>query len=179
MTEDPKRVFVEMVGRLSRETQLHLDESHFHYQVNKWIVIIISILLMVVAVVNVYYIKVLYSDLNGIITNMDSMHVNMQDVSAKMQRITDDVKVFEISMQHMVEINAHTSAMAKVLPRISENMTRMVQDMGTIEQGMGEMNMGMTNMAQRVAHMTGGVAIMRNNVHKIAGPMGAMNPFMP
>ncbi len=54
MPQKEKRMFIDMVGRLSWETQLHLDERHHHFYVNKIIILIISALLIVIAAVNVY-----------------------------------------------------------------------------------------------------------------------------
>ena len=81
MSVDPKALFVRMNARLSRETQLHLDSRHHHFRINKIIVLTISLILMFIAVVNIYYVRILYQDLNGIVTNMDSMHLNMQSVT--------------------------------------------------------------------------------------------------
>jgi Tfp pilus assembly protein PilO len=179
MPAEMKRTLIEMVARLSRETQLHLDERHYHFRINKVVVISISMLLMIIAAFNIYYVRILYENMSGIVNNMDSMHYNMRSVSRKMQRITDNVVSFDESMNHMVQINAHTGAMAKVLPSMSSSMQQMVGDMEGIDQGMGRMSQSMGNMSVRVGRMSGGVAIMRENVRQIARPMGAMNPFMP
>ena len=179
MALDPRREMVEMVARLSRETQLHLDERHRHFQINKIVVITISLLLVILAAFNVYYVRILYTDLDGIVSNMDSMHVHMVAVDEKMLDITENVGAFEKHMRHMDQINEHTWAMAEMLPRISGSMDEMDVEINNINQNMGRLSLGMTNIEQRFGHMTRGVVIMRDNVQKISRPMGAMNPFMP
>ncbi len=179
MPVDTRRALIEMVARLSRETQLHLDERHYHFYVNKLVVISISILLIIIAAFNVYYVKILYENMSGIVNNMDSMHINMQSVSNKVHHITGNVVSFDKSMDHMVQINAHTAAMAEVLPGIRSSMQQMVGDMEGIDQGMARMSQSMANISVRVGRMTGGVTIMRENVRQIARPMGAMNSFLP
>ena len=179
MAEDPKLLFVRMAARLSRETQLHLDQRHHHFRINKMVVITISVLLIILAAVNIYYIRILYVDLNGIVNNMDSMHTNMQTVTVKMLDITRNVRQFEKDMVHMDSITVHTSAMAEHMPSISGSMNKMTGDISLIDQEMSHMSAGMTNIDQRFHHMSQGVQVMRHNVLEVSRPMGAMNPFMP
>jgi hypothetical protein len=179
MAEDPKRLLVEMVGRLGRETQMHLDERQHHFRINKLIVVIISVMMMIIAMFNIYYVRILWKDLNGIVDNMDSMHTNMQIVSGKMQHMTNNVKSFEYYMRYMDEINEHTSTMAAVLPKLSSNMHDMTEDIVKMEADMRPMAQGMISIDHRFGQMTLGVATMRHHVKQISRPMGAMNPFMP
>ena len=179
MSEDPKLLFVRMAARLSRETQLHLDHRHYHFRINKVVVITISVLLIILAAVNIYYVRILYVDLNGIVNNMDSMHNNMQRVTVKMLDITKNVKQFERDMVHMDSITAHTRNMAELMPPIATSMNKMAGDITTINPEMRHMSNGMTNIDQRFNHMAQGVHVMRQNVREVSRPMGAMNPFMP
>jgi len=179
MAQKEKRMFIDMVGRLSWETQLHLDERQHHFYINKIIVIIISVLLMILAGINVYYVAVLYEDLNGIVDNMDSMHGNMQKVSRRMIHITDNVKKFEHYMQRMDSIVRNTGEMAGMMPSISSSMHQMEADIAVMDADMARMAAGMSHVDKRFEHMTQGVAIMRVHVREIARPMGSLNPFMP
>ncbi len=179
MAEDPKRLLVEMVGRLGRETQMHLDERHHHFRINKLVVVIISMALIIIAGFNIYYVRILWKDLNGIVDSMDSMHTNMQIVSGKMQHMTNNVKSFEYYMRYMDPINEHTSSIARVLPKISGNMHDMTVDIVQMERDMQPMAQGMIAIDQRFAQMSLGVASMRHHVKQISRPMGSMNPMMP
>jgi len=67
MTEDPRRAVIEVIARLGRETQLHIDERYRHFRITDSVILIISLLLVILAVFNVYYVRVLYQDLNGIV----------------------------------------------------------------------------------------------------------------
>ena len=69
MDVDPRKPIVQVMARLGRETQLHLDERHRHFKVTDKVIMIISLLLVLLAFVNVYYVTVLYQDLNGIVGN--------------------------------------------------------------------------------------------------------------
>jgi len=178
MREDPRRAIVEVIGRLGRETQLHLDERHRHFRITDGVILITSVLLVVLAVFNVYYVRLLYQDFNGIVSNMISMHDHLVDVDKDMMVITGHMASFEGHMEHMGPINDHMSSMATTMPKVRAHMNGIAGDMNTIEQSMGLVGRGMGVIDQRVHAMTGGVAHMRENVGQIARPMGGMMPFM-
>lgn len=179
MADDARRMVVEAVGRLGRETQLHLDERYRHFWITNLLIIVISVFLIVVAIFNVYYIRVLYQDLNGIVFNMDSMHDHLRVVKGSMDEITVQVESFDQHMTNMDQINLHTASMSISLPRISVAMREMSGEVHGIRNEMGVLQGAMTNIDQRTGHMVGSVATMRENVRQIARPMGVMNPFMP
>ncbi len=179
MSTQEQQLFIDMVGRLSWETQLHLDERHHHFYINKVIIILISLLLVVLAVINVYYVAILYRDLNGIVDNMDSMHTHMQRVSDRMAHITDTVERFEGYMLHMDSIEASTRDMARMMPSIRGHMDGIRDEIALMDENMARMSSGMSHIDQRFRHMTDGVAVMRFHVWTISRPMGAMNPLLP
>ena len=179
MADDPRRVIIEAVARLGRETQLHLDERHRHFWITNVVTFVISLLLVVLAVFNVYYVKVLHGDLTGIVYNMDSMHTNLRDITANMSEITSKVESMDQHMQFMDNIYSHTKDMSQSLPRIGTAMTEMSGEVSDINQDMVLMKRGMFNIEQKAGHMTNTITIMRENVHQIARPMSMMNSFIP
>jgi hypothetical protein len=179
MREDPRRTVVEVIGRLGRETQLHLDERYRHFRITDGVIAITSILLVVLAVYNVYYVRVLYQDLNGIVTNMDSMYSHLVDVDADMAVITLHMEAFDGHMRSMAPINGHMSSIADSLPKVRGHMDGIAGDMQSIRQSMQVVAHGMTVIDQRVRGMTGGVATIRENVGQFSRPVSNMMPFMP
>ncbi|MCB1758848.1 MAG: translation initiation factor 2 [Gammaproteobacteria bacterium] len=179
MADDARRIVVEVVGRLGRETQIHLDERHRHFWITNLLIVGISVLLIVVAVFNVYYIRVLYQDLNGIVLNMDSMHDHLKYVERSMSTITDRVAAFDSHMGHMDQIHGHTGSMSHSLPRIASAMNQISGEVQVIRNEMSVLRGAVANIDQRTVQMTGSVGVMRENVRQIARPMGAMNSFMP
>jgi methyl-accepting chemotaxis protein len=179
MAEDARKIVVEVVGRLGRETQIHLDERHRHFWITNLLIVGISLLLIVVAVFNVYYIRVLYQDLNGIVFNMDSMHDHLKYVKGSMTTITERVADFDRHMGNMDQIHGHTGSMSKSLPRIATAMNQMSDEVQVIRNEMSVLRGAMVNIDQRTVQMTGSVGVMRENVRQMARPMGAMNSFLP
>ncbi|MES9876019.1 MAG: translation initiation factor 2 [Candidatus Sedimenticola sp. PURPLELP] len=179
MAAEPKRIFVEVVGRLGRETQFHLDERHHHFRITDLVLMGVSALLIIMAVFNVYFIYVLYQDLNGIVNNMDSMHNNLKEVNVNMAVITGKVGDMDEHLAHMDRIDVQTQSLAQSMPRISGAMSELNTEVATINTDVGLMNGAMSNISHRMGEMTGGVSVMRENVRQISRPMGFMNPMMP
>lgn len=179
MAEDPKKLLVEIVGRLGRETQLHLDERHHHFHITNLVLMVVSLLLVILAVVNVYYIRVLYQDLSGIVNNMDSMHSHMKIVNTSMISITDRVEAIDRHVASMEQVTADTVALAGNMSRVRYSMDNIAGEMGVIQQDMGLVRNGMLGIENRLGHMTNGVNVIGENVRQIARPMGMMNPMMP
>lgn len=179
MADDPRRILIEAVARIGRETQLHLDERDRHFWITNLVIFVISLLLVILAIFNVYYVRVLYKDLDGIVHNMDSMHHNLSKVTGNMSTIAEHVQLIDNSIQHMDSISIHTAEMAKSLPRIGNAMSNMSVNVETINQDMNLMTYSMFNIEQRTGHITGNVSLMRQNVRQIARPMGMMNSFFP
>ena len=67
-TLDPRTPIVQVMARLGRETQLHLDERHRNFKITDKVILVISLLLVLLASVNVYYVRVLYRDLATFVT---------------------------------------------------------------------------------------------------------------
>jgi len=179
VNEDPRRAIVQVIGRLGRETQLHLDERYRHFRITDAVTIVTALLLVVLAVFNVYYVRVLYVDLNGIVNNMDSMHGHIRNITDDMDVITNRMAAFDRHMNHMVAIKDNMGAMTSNIPKIRANMDTITKDMVGIEQSMGLVAEGMGIIDQRVHMMTGAVATMRHNMGQFAGPMRSMNTVLP
>jgi hypothetical protein len=179
MTEDPRRAIVEVMARLGRETQYHIDERYRHFQITDALTLVISVLLVILAAWNVYHVRILYNDLDGIVSNMESLYGHLRDVDGDMSVITEQMHAFDRHTEHMEAINDHMGAMSATLPRVRADMTAITADTSAIEQNMALVSEGMGVIDHRVHLMLNGVAGMRENVRQIARPMGGMMPFAP
>jgi len=179
MVEDPRRAVVEVIARLGRETQLHLDERYRHFRITDGVILLTSLLLVVLAVFNVYYVRVLYQDLDATVGNMESMYNHLVDVDKDMGVITGHMAAFDNHMNHMEPIKDHMGSIANTMPKVRGDMQVIGGGMTTMEESMGLVSRGMNIIDHRVHMMNGGVGVMRENVRQIARPMGGMMPFMP
>lgn len=179
MNEDPRRAIVQVIARLGRETQLHLDERYRHFRITDGVILVISLLLMILAIFNVYYVRILAQDLNGIVANMDSMYGHLVRVDDDMNIITEQVAAFDEHMGHMEPIHANMLNLSETMPGIRANMDGISKDMYGIEQSMGLIGEATGIIDQRVYLMTGAVSSMRHNVRQFALPVGGMSSFFP
>jgi len=179
MAEDPRRAIIDVMARLGKETQLHLDERQRHFQITDAVIMMVSFLLVVLAVFNVYYVRVIYKDMGGIVDNMDSMYASLKLVDQDMSNITLTMKSFNGHMQHMQPIHDRMASLAETLPNMSTNMSLMTGDMGFIQQDMGLLHNAMGYIDQRILHMRNAMPVFRENIRAMASPMDMINPFMP
>ncbi len=179
MTVDPRTPIVQVMARLGRETQLHLDERHRHFKITDKVIVVFSLLLIALASLNVYYVTVLYQDLNGIVDNMDSMYSSLSRVDTDMDLIARRFSRINVSIGEMSPITADMASMRDSITGMRDSMVEIETSMVVIDENMWHMSNAMRGVADNVNLMTGGVSIMRQNVHQISGPMGAINPILP
>ena len=179
MQEDPRRAIVEVMGRLGKETQLHLDERDRHFQITDLVIMVVSFMLVVLASINIYYISVLYVDLGKIVTNMELMYQNLVNVDEDMGGITQTVDLFDMHIQHMQPIHDHMGNIAAKMPSIRDHMDKISGNMSLIEQDMGMLSSSMGSIDMRILQMKSGMSVMRINMQQMANPMSILNPMMP
>ena len=174
MTEDSRRVWIRVIGRLGRETQLHLDERHRHFRVTDAIIITVSLIIAIIAIFNVYYIYVLSQGFNGIVDNMDSMHEHLVVVNEDMVSITGKMEVFTGHMKHMDKIEQNMDTLTGFMTSVTGSMHNITGSIGLMDQEMGLMSASMSNIEHRSGSMAGSVSVMRENTRQMARPMKMM-----
>jgi len=179
VTEDPRRAIVEVMAKLGRETQFHIDERHRHFQITDAVIIALSLVLVILAIFNVYYVTVLYKDLRGTVSNMEAMYTKLRDVDDDMKVITKHFASFDVHMQRMTPINTDVGSLANMLPEVRGHMDSIAGEMTTIQGEMDLVRQAMGNMDQTLKAMGSGVLIMRSNAWQLAQPMGMMNSILP
>lgn len=179
MADDPRRGIVEVMARLGQATQYHIDERHRHFHITDLVIYVTSALLVVLAVFNIYYVRILYTNLTGIVANMDSMHQRLKVTEEDMSIVAGHMATIDGKMQFMDPIHGHMVSLARTMPGIRVDMHEIAGDVGTIEREMAVLGQGMVVIETRTREMLGPVSTMRENVRQFGGPMGVMNPFMP
>ncbi len=177
--EDPRRAIVEVIQRLGRATQLHLDERHRHFRITDIVLITASLLILGGAAFDVYHARLLYQDFNEIITDMYAIHDHLIGVDNDMADITINMQAFDSHMTHMDNMNDRMKSMAATMPRIRENTRLMAGDMSSVEENMRLVGDAMLILDTRIHNMLGGVGIMRSHMNQFSRPMSAFTPFMP
>ena len=179
MEDDPRRGIVEVMARLGRATQYHIDERYRHFRITDLVIYVTSALLVILAVFNIYFFRTLYTNLTGIVANMDSMHGRLKVTEQDMSVVAGNMAAIDEKMHHMDPIHGHMVSLAKTMPDIRVDMHDIAADVGTIEREMGVLGQGMVVIDGRTREMLVPVSTMRENVRQFGGPMGTMNPFLP
>jgi hypothetical protein len=179
VADDPRRGIVEVMARLGQATQYHIDERYRHFRITDLVIYATSALLVVLAVFNIYYIRTLYTDLTGIVANMDSMHERLKVTEQDMSVVAGHMATMDRTMGHMEPIHGHMVSLARTMPEIRVDMHDIAGDVGTIEREMATLGTGMVVIDARTREMLLPVSTMRENVRQFGGPMGMMNPFLP
>jgi hypothetical protein len=177
--DDPRRGIVEVMARLGRATQYHIDERYRHFKITDVVIYVTSALLVVLAMFNIYYIQILYNNLTGIVSNMNSMNERLGITNGDMAEVAKRMAAFDYQMRFMEPIHGHMVSIAGNMPRVRLDTSAISADVGAIEREMGALGHGMVVIDQRTREMLVPVSTMRENVRSFAGPMGTMNPFMP
>lgn len=179
MQDDPRRAIVEVMARLGRETQLHIDERHKHFKITDKVIKRISILLLVVAFINVYLVWVLSRNMDGIVNNMDSMRNYLTKIDDDMTEIAITVEQFDNHITYMHVIANNIGNMTSSLPLIRINMDSMTESMQSIDHDMGGMKASVDDIGLNMYHMTSGMTGMEYNVRQLSKPMSVLNPIFP
>lgn len=176
---DPRRPIVEVMARVGRETQLTLDQKEQHFKITDTVIVTISVLLIVLGIFNIYFVRVLYDDLDNIVATMESMMVKLNRVDADMVTVAERVESFEKHMQHMASITGYVTAVTGRLPDMREDMVSMALNMKLINQDMTHLREAVGTITPSMVQMTQNISVMRHDVHSIAKPMGSLNPLLP
>jgi len=176
---DPRRPIIEVMARIGRETQLTMDEREQHFKITDTVVVAISVLLIVLGIFNIYYVRVLYEDMDQIVATMESMLSKLNRVDADMVVVADRVDAFDRHMQHMASITGHVTSVTRRLPEMREDMVSMALNMRIINQDMTQLRGAVGTITPSMVQMTNNISLMRHDVYQIAKPMGSLNPVLP
>ncbi len=176
---DPRRPIIEVMARIGRETQITLDEREKHFKITDTVIVVVSVLLIILAVVNVYFVRVLYQDMGNIVDSMESMMGKLNQVDADMVVVANHVDSFSKHMRHMAPITRHVTSVTQRLPEMREDMASMALGMNLIHADMSLLRQAVGSITPSMVQMTQNISIMRHDVHDVARPMGSFNPILP
>ena len=179
MSDDPRKAIVEVMARLGRETQLHVDERHKHFKITDKVIRYISILLLIVAVFNVSLVWLLSTNLDTIVDNMDSMRSRLIIIDEDMQYISTTVSKFDEHTAYMHTIANNIGSITTNLPLIRLNTDSFTLSMQSIDKEMEQMKKSIGEIDGNMRGITNSVTGLEYNVRQFSKPMGSMNPIFP
>lgn len=177
--DDPRKAIVEVMARLGRETQLHVDERHRHFKMTDRVISYISILLLVVAMINVSLVWLLSTNMDAIVGNMESMRAKLMIIDNDMNYISTTVSQFDEHTAYMHTITSNIGEITTHLPQIRLHTDELTLNMQSIHGDVNAMtgSIGSINGNMRVISNT--LVGMEQNVREFSRPMGVLNPVFP
>ena len=139
----------------------------------------ITIMLIILAVVNLYLLLDLDRTMRAIVLSMDEMTGHFSAVSSEMVEVTTHTTNIGEHMNHlpsveqsMAGINTEMGYMDHSIKSIDYNLTSVNSDLGAIDNNMIELN-------GRLYHLNYNVGFIRHDMHEISKPARFMNNFLP
>jgi len=176
---DPRKAIVEVMAKLGRETQLHMDERVEHFKLTDKVIRRVSIILLITAIINIYLVWVLSRNLDGIVANMDNMQQQLIQVDYDMIEIANTVEKFDSHITYMHIITSNIGSITTNLPDIRHRMDSMALSMQSIDSEMEGMKSSIYSIGHDMNLISGSMTNMQYNVRQFSKPMGVMNPIFP
>ena len=165
--------------KLEHISDHHVKERRHHFRITNIYVGIISALILIIAVFNLYYIYDFYKETMNIINTIHALDDTVKIISDDMVQVTSTMAKFKSHMGNMQGIYADVSSMSDVMPLMENNMSGVKTDMGHLNQNMQEISSDMSMIDFHLKNMSGNVTHMEKNIHDMARPMGKFNSILP
>jgi len=157
----------------------HVKERRKHFRLTNVFVKIISSLLLLIGLVNIYYLFVFYQSTMSIIKTTHQLDETVVDITSTMNLINQSIGNFETYMRDMPDINQEMTAISSILPKIAKSMNNVHGNMEKMNGVMSLVNQDLHYIDFHIQGMTSNVNNLNINIHKIAEPMGKFNSFLP
>jgi|GEM_PF-3115837 len=165
--------------RLEHISDHHVKERRRHFRVTNMIVAIISSLILIIAVFNLYYIYDFYKETMHIIQNIHDLDDTVKIISVSMDQVTTSMGNMKDDMNHLQGVYGDVSSMSGTMPTMQENMSALTSDMVHLNQSMHHISSDMQVIDFHLKSMSGNVTQMEHNIYDMARPMGKFNDVLP
>ncbi len=157
----------------------HVKERRNHFRKTNVFVFVISGLILVIAVLNLYNMYYFYNDSMAIINTVNQLDHTVDDISANMVSISSSMKGINTHMEYMDDVYYDVSSMSDTMPSMRISMSDMGENMGNLNDTIGTINGDMTVINYHLKSMSSNVTGMEYNVHQMSRPIGKFNQFFP
>lgn len=165
--------------KLEHISDLHVKERRRHFRITNIFVWIVSVLIFLIAVFNLYNIYYFYDETMEIIDTIHGLDNTVNDIGQTMKQITLSMSKFNNSMESMEGVYSDVASMSEVMPLMQSNMSDAGVDISYLNQNMSAISMDMNVIDYHLKSMLGNVMHIEQNIHQIAKPMGKFNSILP
>ncbi|MBF0265271.1 MAG: methyl-accepting chemotaxis protein [Gammaproteobacteria bacterium] len=157
----------------------HVKERRKHFIITNIFVKIVSGFLLIIGLVNIYYLFDFYQSTMNIIETTHRLDETVVDITSTMNLIDKSVSTFEYYMKDMPNINDQMKEISGILPDISQSMNNVHGNMQKMNSVMSLLNHDLNYIEFHVQSLTTNVNNLNFNIHNIAEPMGKFNSILP
>lgn len=157
----------------------HVKERRRNFRITNIFVMVISALIFIIAVANLYNLNGFYNETTAIVDTVIKLDSTVEVISENMNSIAGSMKKIDRNMEHMEGIYTDIHSISGILPSMQGNMALVGNDMGSVNPGMKGMNENMSAVGFHLNNMSINVSRIRYSVHQMAEPMGKFNSILP
>jgi len=165
--------------KLEHISDHHVKERRRSFRITNIFVGIISALIFLIAVVNLYNIYYFYDETMNIINMTSNLNQTVMDISANMNQITTSMQKVNQHMNSMEGVYEDVASMSAVLPLMQNNMSAIGVDVAYFNQNMDIISGNMNVIDYHLKNMSTNVRHIEHNIWQISEPMGKFNSVLP
>jgi len=165
--------------KLEHISDHHVKERRGHFRVTNTIVIIVSVLLLLIACINMYYLYHFYIDSKRIIDTAHGLDDTVLIISKSMKKITGKMEKFSQHLDSMPAVYDDISSLTEVMPTMQKTMVDFQMNVKQMNTVMNFVNKDIQLIGFHLSTMTQKVSYMGSNIQQLAKPMGMFNGILP
>ncbi|MFK5893222.1 MAG: hypothetical protein QM504_08385 [Pseudomonadota bacterium] len=165
--------------KLEHVSDHHVQERRKHFRVTNFFVFIVSALLMIIAIVNMFYLYGFYQNTLRIIKTTHALDNTVIDISKSMNKIKQSMGKFNTHMSSMEGVYSDVSSISSVMPDMQKSMSSFQSNMNKMNRVMEFVNRDIQLIDFHLKGMTNSVSNLGSDMYKIARPMGMFNGMLP
>ncbi|MCU7837261.1 MAG: hypothetical protein KZQ83_18710 [gamma proteobacterium symbiont of Taylorina sp.] len=165
--------------KLEHISDHHVRERRRSFRITNIFVGVVSALIFLIAVVNLYNIYYFYDETMSIINTTHDLNNTVIDIAANMNQITGSMLNINHHMASMEGVYVDVASMSDIMPLIQNNIADVGQDVAYFNRNMSAISGNMNVIDHHLKSMSGNVMHIEHNIQQIAEPMGKFNSILP
>jgi len=165
--------------KLEHISDHHVKERRKHFRITNFIVYIVSALLVIIGIINMFYLYDFYNNTMRIIATTHALDETVILITNNMDQMDYTMGKMNTHMSSMQGVYQNVSSISSILPKMQSTMLGFKGDMSDMNNTMEFVNRDIQLIDFHLNDMTGKVSNLGVNMYKIARPIGMFNGMLP
>ncbi len=165
--------------KLEHISDHHVSERRKGFRITNMLVMIVSGCLLLIAIVNMYYLYNFYNDTMRIIKTTHTLDETVIDITSSMANMNKNMAKFNAHMDSMPGVYDNISSITKLMPEMNTSMHSIQTNMENMNDVMAFVNRDIQLIDFHLHTMTNRVRHIGGNMYQLARPMGMFNGILP